>query len=304
MPFSVVEGQPRAIALFGRALASGRVAHAYALRGVSRVRPERAGAVFAEALLCERASAVGGCGQCRACALVARRQHPDLHLIVPTPPERNPRGPRAIRIDDIRELERRAALRPAMGRHKVFIVDDADRMTADTPQAFLKTLEEPSPGTILILGVSTVRALPATVLSRCQIVRFAPQADPAAADARAGALTLLAEVRAKGVDALIRRLPTVDRDKAVVLIDAYWFWCRDLLVVQSGAPPALLAACQYDRGPRARGRTMDDARPAGGDGELPGSPGCPGDERIAAAHRGSSAEPPRRTGGMKGRRHG
>ena len=241
MPYSVVEGQPRAIALFGRALASGRVAHAYALVGSAESGRSALAAVFAEALLCERASAVGGCGQCRACALVAKRQHPDLHLIVPTPPERNPRGPRAIRIDAIRELERRAALRPAMGRHKVFIVEDADRMTADTPQAFLKTLEEPSPGTILILGVSTVRALPATVLSRCQIVRCAPHADPAAAEARAGALTLVAEVRAKGVDALIRRLPTVDRDKAVVLIDAYWFWCRDLLVVQSGAPPALLA---------------------------------------------------------------
>ena len=241
MPYSVVEGQPRAIALFGRALASGRVAHAYALVGSAESGRSALAAVFAEALLCERASAVGGCGQCRACALVAKRQHPDLHLIVPTPPERNPRGPRAIRIDAIRELERRAALRPAMGRHKVFIVEDADRMTADTPQAFLKTLEEPSPGTILILGVSTVRALPATVLSRCQIVRCAPHADSAAAEARAGALTLVAEVRAKGVDALIRRLPTVDRDKAVVLIDAYWFWCRDLLVVQSGAPPALLA---------------------------------------------------------------
>jgi DNA polymerase-3 subunit delta' len=237
----VVEGQPRAIALFGRALASGRVAHAYALVGSAESGRSALAAVFAEALLCERASAVGGCGQCRACALVAKRQHPDLHLIVPTPPERNPRGPRAIRIDAIRELERRAALRPAMGRHKVFIVEDADRMTADTPQAFLKTLEEPSLGTILILGVSTVRALPATVLSRCQIVRCASHADPVAAEARAGALTLVAEVRAKGVDALIRRLPTVDRDKAVVLIDAYWFWCRDLLVVQSGAPPALLA---------------------------------------------------------------
>jgi DNA polymerase III subunit delta' len=241
VPYSAVEGQPRAIALFGRALASGRVAHAYALVGSPESGRSAVAAVFAEALLCERASARGGCGQCRACALVAKRQHPDLHLIVPTPPDRNPRGPRAIRIDAIRELERQAALRPAVGRRKVFIVEDADRMTADTPQAFLKTLEEPPPGTILILGLPTVRALPATVLSRCQIVRCAPHPDPAAAEARAGALALVAEVRAKGVDTLFRRLSTVDRDKAVAVIDAYWFWCRDLLVVQSGAPPALLA---------------------------------------------------------------
>ncbi len=242
MPYSVVEGQPRAIALFARALASGRVAHAYALVGSPESGRSALAAVFAEALLCERASAVGGCGRCRACALVAKRQHPDLHLIVPTPPEQNPRGPRAIRIDAIRELERRAALRPAMGRRKVFIVEDADRMTADTPQAFLKTLEEPPAGTILILGVSDgAGAAGHGALALSDRALRAPRLIPPRRRRRAGALTLVAEVRAKGVDALIRRLPTVDRDKAVVLIDAYWFWCRDLLVVQSGAPPALLA---------------------------------------------------------------
>lgn len=246
MPYSALEGQPRAIALFGRALASGRVAHAYALVGPPGSGRTTAALVFAEALLCERDTSAGGCGRCRGCVLVGKRQHPDLHVIAPTPPERNPRGPKAIRIDDIRELERGAALRPAMARRKIFIVDDADRMTADTPQAFLKTLEEPPDRTVLILVLPTVRALPATVLSRCQIVRCTPRPDPAAAEARAGALTLVAEVRAKGADALFRRLQTIDRDKAVLLIDAYWLWCRDLLLIQSGAPPTLLAHASVD----------------------------------------------------------
>ena len=61
--------------------------------------------------------------------------------MVPTPPESNPKGARAIRIGAIRELERQVALRPVMGRHKVFVVDDADRMTGESPQAFLKTLD-------------------------------------------------------------------------------------------------------------------------------------------------------------------
>jgi DNA polymerase-3 subunit delta' len=240
VPFDTLADQPRAAALLGRALAAGRVAHAYAFVGPPRSGRAGAALTFAEVLLCERPSPDGGCGRCRACALAAKRQHPDLHLIVPTPPERNPKGPRAIRIGDIRGLERQAALKPALGVRKVFIVDDADRMTEDTPHAFLKTLEEPPDRTVIILVLQSVRALPATVLSRCQIVRFAPRPDREAEAARSEALALFAEIRAKGADAILRKLQSVDRDTAENLIDAYWLLCRDLLVAGSGAPASLL----------------------------------------------------------------
>jgi DNA polymerase III subunit delta' len=240
VPFSTLGGQPRVMALLGRALAAGRVAHAYAFVGPPGSGRTTAALTFAEALLCHRPTAEGGCGRCRACALVGRRQHPDLHVLVPTPPERNPKGPRAIRIGDIRELERQASLRPAVAARKIFIVDDADRMTDDTPHAFLKTLEEPPDRTVMILVLASVRALPATVLSRCQIVRFAPRPDPRAEAARADALALFAEIRANGADALLRKLQSVDRDTAERLIDAYWLLCRDLLLASSGAPESLL----------------------------------------------------------------
>ncbi|HXG02062.1 MAG TPA: DNA polymerase III subunit delta', partial [Candidatus Binatia bacterium] len=161
------DGQPRAAALLDRALATGRVAHAYAFVGPAGSGRTATALAFAAALLCGQ----GGCGACRACTLAAQRQHPDLHVIAPTPPEGNPRGPRAIRIGAVRELERRAWLRPAMAARKVFILDDADRMTEDAPQAFLKTLEEPPPGTVIVLILSRLRAVPATIISRCQVVR-------------------------------------------------------------------------------------------------------------------------------------
>jgi DNA polymerase-3 subunit delta' len=251
VPFSALADQPRAAALLARALAAGRVAHAYAFVGPPRSGRTGAALVFAEALLCQRPSAEGGCGTCRGCALVGARQHPDLHLIVPTPPERNPKGPRAIRIGDIRGLERQAALRPALGPRKVFVVDDADRMTDDTPHAFLKTLEEPPAGTVMILVLASARALPATVLSRCHIVRFAPRPDPEAEAGRRDALALFAEIRAKGADAILRALQSVDRDAAEDLLDAYWLFCRDVLVAGSGAPASLLvnagAAAEIER---------------------------------------------------------
>jgi DNA polymerase-3 subunit delta' len=251
-----IADQPRAVAQLSRALGSGRVAHAYAFVGPPGSGRATTALAFAGALLCP----AGGCGACRACALVASRQHPDLHVVVPTPPEKNPRGPRAIRIGDIRELERLAALRPVTAARKVFVLDEAERMTDDAPQAFLKTLEEPPANTVLILVLPTVRAVPATVLSRCQVVRFAPRPDAAAAAARAEAWTLLEEVRAQGPTAMFRRTDRLDRERAEALVDAYWLLARDLLLAGAGAPASLLvnAGRAADLAAEARRWTADE----------------------------------------------
>src|SRR5204863_407289 len=79
---------PRVAQLLSRALASGRVAHAYAFIGPAGSGRTAAALAFAGALLCAK----GGCGSCRECRLAVARQHPDLHVIVPTPPEENPKG--------------------------------------------------------------------------------------------------------------------------------------------------------------------------------------------------------------------
>ena len=215
--------QPRAVELLRRALAGDRIAHAYAFVGPSGSGRMTTALAFAEELLGSPA-----------------RPHPDLHVITPTPPESNPRGARAIRIGAIRELERLASLRPALARRKVFVLDEAERMTDDTPQAFLKTLEEPPAATVIVLILPRARAVPATLLSRCQIVRFGPRADSGAAAVRAQAREMLAEVRGQGVDALFRRTDRLEREKAEALVDAYWLYCRDLLLARSGAPAGLL----------------------------------------------------------------
>lgn len=238
MPLDQLRDQPRVMALLGRALAAGRVAHAYAFVGPRHAGRTTAALLLAEALLCPQATGAGGCGRCRTCAMVAARRHPDLHVIEPTPPERNPRGPRAIRIDDIRALEHEAGLKPVMSARKVFVLDDADRMTADTPHAFLKTLEEPPPRTVMILVLASARAVPATVLSRCQRVHFAPRPDPDAEAQRTEALALFGDVRTVGLEAFYRHLGSVDRERAEGLVDAYWLYCRDLLLARAGAAAA------------------------------------------------------------------
>jgi len=255
-----IRDQPRAVTLLRRALATDRVAHAYAFVGPPGAGRMTTALAFAHALLCgsggREAGAVGGwpetrrdpaasgmppCGRCHGCRLAAARTHPDLHVIAPTPPETNPKGARAIRIDAIRELERQAALRPVMAPRKLFVLDEAERMTGEAPQAFLKTLEEPPPATVLILILPRARALPATVISRCQVVRFEPRGGEAAAVARAQARTLLGEVRAEGTDAMFRRTERIDRETAEGLVDAYWLLCRDLVLAKAAVPASLLA---------------------------------------------------------------
>lgn len=232
-----IDGQPGAVALLGRALRTGRVAQAYAFVGPPGSGRMAAALALAAALLCP----AGGCGACRACALVAARQHPDLHVVTPTPPAGNPRGARAIRLGDVRECERQATLRPVTGARRVLVLDEAERMTGEAPQAFLKFLEEPPAGTTVVLVLPRTRAVPATVISRCQIVRFRTRQAAAEAGLVAEAAALIEETRAQGVAALFRRTERVDRDRAEALIDGCWLLCRDLLLARAGAAPALLA---------------------------------------------------------------
>jgi DNA polymerase III gamma/tau subunit len=237
MAFEALTDQPRVVELLRRALAGGRVAHAYAFLGPPESGRTEAALAFGRALLCPAA----GCGACRACTLAAAGRHPDLHVITPTPPETNPKGPRAIRIGMIRELERQAALAPVLAARKVFVLDEAERMTGEAPEAFLKTLEEPPARSVLILVLTRARAVPATVLSRCQLVRFQPRPAPPSRE-QAEVRQVLAEVRAKGIEAMVRHSQAFDRDRegAERFVDGCWLHCRDLVLVKCGAPARLL----------------------------------------------------------------
>jgi DNA polymerase-3 subunit delta' len=259
--FENLRGHSAAVELLSGAVRSGRVAHAYAFVGPSGIGRKVAALAFARALLCRD----GGCGKCAACGKAERLTHPDLHLIIP--------DGQHVKIEQIREVERLAALAPYEGRMKVFIIDDAERMTLPTANALLKTLEEPPDRTLLILIVSHIRALPATVLSRCQVVRFNPLpeddavallaergveekgarllarvcqgrvglalgASPAAwVEERDLALSILTDVTAKGAETLFKKVESLGRDQARVerIIETYWLWYRDLLCVKGGA---------------------------------------------------------------------
>jgi len=236
-----IRDQAEAVEVLSRAVETGRIAHAWAFIGPHGVGRRTTALAFAKALVAPS----GGAAASRA----DRGLHPDVHFIGPTPPVSNPKGTPAIRVDHIRELERLAALKPAEAPYKVFIVDEAEAMTGAAPQAFLKTLEEPPARTVIILILSQPRALPATVLSRCQIVRFRPRAaegvvallPPGAGVERERALGWLAQAQARGAEAILQIGETVGRDReaAEAAVETCWLWYRDLLCAHGGGDAGL-----------------------------------------------------------------
>jgi len=125
---------------------------------------------LARALLCEKSdeSALDPCNVCPSCLQVMAGTHPDVHLVA------RPEDKHELPIKVIRDLCVELGLKPARGARKVAIIDDADDLNEEAANAFLKTLEEPPPGSVLILIGTSAELQLETIVSRCRVVRFDP----------------------------------------------------------------------------------------------------------------------------------
>jgi DNA polymerase-3 subunit delta' len=121
---------------------------------------------YAKALNCLSPANYDACDKCSSCLKINSSSHPDISLIVPENDE--------IKIDLVRQAEQTLSLKPYEGNKKILIVDDADRMNISAANAFLKTLEEPPPDSVIMLLTANPDRLPDTIRSRCMHVRFRP----------------------------------------------------------------------------------------------------------------------------------
>ncbi len=163
MRFKELYGHEKPISILRGTMAGDRVAHAYLFYGMEGVGKRTTASVFARALNCEGEDPP--CDACASCRKAAHNNHPNIITI-------RAEG-QFIKIGAIKELQARMAFRPGEGK-RVFILEEADRMNAAAANALLKTLEEPSAGNVLLLTTARSHALPMTILSRCQHLRFAP----------------------------------------------------------------------------------------------------------------------------------
>ncbi len=170
-----IRGHDRLVTGFRQAVRRGRLAHAYLFIGPPGVGKRLFAVELAKALLCENpppGEPLTACDHCPACLQVEAGTHPDF-LVAVRPPEKH-----EFPIEIMREVCNQFLLKSARGRGKVVVIDDADDLNQESANCFLKTLEEPPPRSLLILiGDSPDRQLP-TIVSRCQVVRFAPLPPP------------------------------------------------------------------------------------------------------------------------------
>lgn len=162
-------GHEWAAALLERHLAAGELRHAYLFTGPPGVGRRTLALRFAQAINCARPPAPGEpCGACRLCLQTWQMQQADLSVVQPETEAA------AIKVEQVRELQRALALSPYEARYRVALLLDFQQATASAQNALLKTLEEAPARVVLLLAANTPESLLPTITSRCEILRLRP----------------------------------------------------------------------------------------------------------------------------------
>ncbi len=194
--FADLVGQEVVARTLQGAIEEDRVGHAYLFCGPRGTGKTTTARIVAKALNCVNGPTPNPCGTCDHCTAIDKGSDPDLI-------EMDAASNR--RIEDVRELRENVAYAPMRARYKIYIVDEVHMMTKEAFNALLKTLEEPPKHVKFLLATTDPQKVPATILSRCQILRLSPLPE-AVISARLDHVFAQEKVRAEvGVSAEIAR---------------------------------------------------------------------------------------------------
>ena len=183
--FSELTGNTRVKEALKRMITSDRLPGALLFAGEEGVGKKRFALEVARTLNCRTPRDGEACGVCSSCVRIAKlnyperedadewtqiiwTDHPDVGLVVAPK--------RVLRVEQMRQIEKEANFRPFEGKARVFLIDEADKLNDASANALLKVLEEPPRTSHLILITARPAMLLPTILSRCQMIRFAPLA--------------------------------------------------------------------------------------------------------------------------------
>ncbi|MBO5282065.1 MAG: DNA polymerase III subunit delta [Lachnospiraceae bacterium] len=168
--FHDIVGQEQIREHLQNALETHKVSHAYIINGEKSSGKEFIARIFAMALQCER-EGVEPCNECHSCKQALSDNQPDIIRVTHEKPG-------TISVDDIRtQVNNDVAIKPYSSRYKVYIINEAEKMTPQAQNAILKTLEEPPEYAVILLLVSNLNTLLPTILSRCVVLNMKPVRD-------------------------------------------------------------------------------------------------------------------------------
>lgn len=147
------------------AISMGKLSHAYIFNGEEGSGKKMTAEIFAAAIMCGAEDAP--CGMCMSCMQAETHNHPDIIYVT--------HEKTRIGVDEIRkQLVDDVVIKPFSSPYKVYIVDEAERMTEQAQNALLKTLEEPPEYVVIILLTTNAGSFLQTILSRCVMLQFKP----------------------------------------------------------------------------------------------------------------------------------
>ena len=148
-----------------RSLEEDKISHSYMFVGIEGIGKQLIAKAFAQMILCTNETEKG-CDKCKSCIEFQSQNHPDFLYIEP--------DGNSIKIEQIRYLQRKIQEKPIISNKKVYIINDADKMTQEAQNCLLKTLEEPPEYSTIILIGSNENAFLNTIKSRCMKLTFQP----------------------------------------------------------------------------------------------------------------------------------
>ncbi len=158
-----VLGQDHVVRALTGSIREGRLHHAFLFCGPRGTGKTSTARILAKMVNCESGPTPEPCGTCTQCVAIREGQHLDVVEI-----DAASHGG----VEDARELRERAPTAPAMGREKVYIIDEAQRLSREAFDALLKLFEEPPAGVRFVLATTEPHKMPATIVGRCQRFDF------------------------------------------------------------------------------------------------------------------------------------
>ena len=157
----MAEAYPWQDSLWQQLAGRAQHAHAYLLHGPVGIGKRDLAERLMASLLCQRPVSLEACGECKSCLLLKAGSHPDNYILEPEEADK------AIKVDQVRELVDFVVQTAQLGGRKVVLLEPAEAMNLNAATALLKSLEEPSGNTVLLLISHQPSRLLPTIKSRC-----------------------------------------------------------------------------------------------------------------------------------------